>query len=145
LDIPKLSYCEWFICQSKVQIVSNNDVYRGLTGKLAEEGVEILIPKTKNLAKDLTIEFLQEELKLQGYITRTYLQDNYLKLKVKFNNLSLAQHRRLIEILYCHPGQWQRQSTPGELQSVWILLQVLLRPLHFWRHNYWFTTSSRFK
>ena len=135
LDIPKLSYCEWFIYQSKVQIVSNNDVYQGLTCKLAEEGVEILIPKTKNLAKDLTIEFLQEELKLQGYITRTYLQDNYLKLKVKFNNLSLAQHRQLIEILYCRPGQWQRKNSPGELQSVWILLQLLFRPLNFLNRN----------
>ena len=143
LDIPKYSYYEWFSYQSKVQIVSNNYDYRGLTCKLAEEGVEILIPKTTNLAQDLTIEFLQEELKLQGYITRTYLQDNYLKLKVKFNNLSLAQHRQLIEILYCRPGQWQRKNSPGELQSVWILLQLLFRPLHFLKRNAVFKSYSR--
>ena len=131
LDIPRHSYYEWFSYRSNVHIVTNNYVYRGLTCKLAEEGVEILIPKTANLAKDLTIDFLSEELTLQGYITHTYLEDNCLKLRVKFNNSSLAQHRQLIEMLYCRPGQWQRKHSPGELQSVVILLKVLFRPLHF--------------
>ena len=131
LDIPKNSHYEWLDHRSKVQIVSDQYVYQGLTCKLAEEGVEVLIPKKANLAQDLTIEFLQEELKLQGYIDSSFIQDNCLKLKVKFNNLSLAQHRQLIEMLYCRPGQWQRKHSPGELQSMVILLKVLFRPLHF--------------
>ena len=131
LDIPKPSYYEWFPRKSKVEIVSNQNTYQGLTCNLSEEGVEILMPKTTELAKDITIELLQSELKLQGNITRTYLKNNYLQFKVKFTNLSLAQHRKLIELIYCRPGQWQRKSTPGELKSVWILLQLLLRPLQF--------------
>ncbi len=131
LDIPKLSFYEWFSYQGKVQIVSNNSIFRGSTHKLSEEGIEILIPQSVDLAKNITINLIQEKVTLQGYITRTYVQDGYLKLVVKFANLSLSQHRSLIKMLYCRPGQWQRKSTPGELKSVWILWQLLFRPLQF--------------
>ncbi|MGK7935623.1 MAG: glycosyltransferase [Xenococcaceae cyanobacterium] len=131
LDIPKLSFYEWFSYQSKVQIVSNNSIFRGYTHKLSEEGMEILIPQSVDLTKTITIDLILEKLTLQGYITRTYVQDRYLKLVVKFANLSLSQHRSLIKMLYCRPGQWQRKSTPGELESVWILWQLLFRPLQF--------------
>ena len=131
LDIPKPSFYEWFSYQSQVQIISDNSVFWGTTGKLAEEGIEILIPKSAKLTENITIKLLQEKLTLQGYITRTYVQDSNIRLTVKFANLSLAQHRRLIEILYCRPGQWQKKSTPGELNSVWIIFQLLFRPLRF--------------
>ncbi|MDJ0688833.1 MAG: glycosyltransferase [Xenococcaceae cyanobacterium MO_188.B32] len=131
LDIPKPSFYEWLSYSSKVQIIDDHRVLSGAIHKLSEEGMEILILKAVNLTKNITIELIKEQLTLQGYITRTHLQDRYLKLTVKFSDLSLAQHKRLIEILYCRPGQWQRKSTPGELKSVWILLQLLFRPLQF--------------
>ena len=131
LDIPKPSFYEWFYYQSKVQIISDNKVIRGATYRLAEEGMEILIPRSAKSIGNITIKLVSEKLQFQGYITRTLVQDHYLKLIVKFANLSLSQHRSLIEILYCRPGQWQRKSTPGELKSVWILWQLLFRPLKF--------------
>ena len=39
-----------------------------------------------------------------------------------------SQHRVLVEMLFCRPGQWKRQDTPGELQSLWLLLKILLKP-----------------
>ena len=131
LDIPKLSFYEWFSYQSKVEIVSNKSIFRGYTHKLSEEGMEILMPQSVDLAKTITIDLILEKLTLQGYVTRTYVQDRYTKLVVKFANLSLSQHRSLIKMLYCRPGQWQRKSTPGELESVWILGKLLFRPLQF--------------
>lgn len=131
LDIPKPSFYEWFSYQGKVQITSDDNIYQGTINKLSEEGMEIFIPEAANLSKDITIELLKEQLILQGSITRIYVQDSHLKLVVKFNSLNLTQHRCLVKILYCLPGQWQRKSTPGELKSVWILWQLLFRPLKF--------------
>jgi cellulose synthase (UDP-forming) len=41
----------------------------------------------------------------------------------------MAQHRSLINTLYCRPGQWKIKKTPGELKSFVILLQIMARPL----------------
>lgn len=143
LDIPKLSFYEWFSYQSPVQIISNNQVFLGTTSKLAEEGVEILLPTAADLAKEINIELVQEKLTFQGYIARTFVKDSHLKLIVKFTNLSLAQHRSLVKTLYCCPGQWQNKSSPGELKSVWILLQLLFRPLKFFNKKYLLLNSKR--
>ncbi|WP_260378438.1 hypothetical protein [Limnospira platensis] len=42
--------------------------------------------------------------------------------------MTVSQHRQLVEMLFCRPGQWQNLSTPGELRSLWLLLRVLLKP-----------------
>ena len=136
LDIPKPSFYEWLSYSGKVQIIDEYRVLPGAIHKLSEEGIEILILKAVNLNKNIHIKLLEEQLTLQGQITCTRFQDRYLKLTIEFTNLNLAQHRRLIKILYCRPGQWQRKSTPGELKSVWILLQLLFRPLKFFSKQY---------
>jgi cellulose synthase (UDP-forming) len=45
-----------------------------------------------------------------------------------FEQVTLSQQRRLVEMLFCRPGQWKRQNTPGEFQSLWLLLKILLKP-----------------
>ena len=136
LDIPKFSLYEWFDDRSPVQIKSGDRLFWGTTSKLSEEGIEILLPTAADLAKEIDIELVQEKLTFRGYVARTLVRDNHLQLIVKFTNLSLAQHRSLVEILYCRPDRWQKKSTPGELKSVWILLQLLFRPLKFFRKKY---------
>ncbi|MGK7953565.1 MAG: glycosyltransferase [Xenococcaceae cyanobacterium] len=136
LDIPKFSLYEWFDDHSPVQIKSGDRLFWGTTSKLSEEGIEILLPTAADLAKEIDIELVQEKLTFRGYVARTLVRDNHLQLIVKFTNLSLAQHRSLVEILYCRPDRWQKKSTPGELRAVWILLQLLFRPLKFFRKKY---------
>ncbi|MBE9048079.1 cellulose synthase catalytic subunit, partial [Pleurocapsales cyanobacterium LEGE 10410] len=68
---------------------------------------------------------------LSGRITRSRDQDGLLKARVKFQNVSIEQHRELVEMLYCRPGRWQRRNTPNEIQSAVILLKLLSRPLMF--------------
>ena len=131
LDIPQLSFYEWFRTSQPVKIMSGDRVYWGVTQKLSEEGVEIFLEKAVDLATNLTVEIIAEGLTLSGCITRTYVQDHSLRAIVKFKNLSLEQHRHLIKILYCRPGQWQVRQIPGELESILILFKLLLRPLMF--------------
>jgi cellulose synthase (UDP-forming) len=131
LDLPKPSFYEWFKVQKEVNIYSEQNSYQGVTQKISEEGIEILLEQPVNLATEVTVEILPQLLILSGKITRTYIQDNALRAIVKFPNLTIEQHRELVEMLYCRPGQWRRRYTPNELQSILILFKLLLRPLIF--------------
>ena len=49
-------------------------------------------------------------------------------VRIAFDRLNISQHRCLIEMLYCRPGQWKWQQTPGEWRSLWLLLRIALKP-----------------
>ncbi|MBE9184250.1 glycosyltransferase [Microcoleus sp. LEGE 07076] len=49
-------------------------------------------------------------------------------VRIAFDRLNMSQQRCLIEMLYCRPGQWKRQETPGEWRSLWLLLRIALKP-----------------
>ena len=129
VDVPKLDFYEWFPLRQQVRITSFKDIYEGVTTKISEVGAEIELQQEIELSTDLTIEMLSEGLTLQGKITQTNYSGGLPKIKVYFEQISIDQHRRLVEILFCCPNQWQSRRTPGELRSLWILLTVLLRPL----------------
>lgn len=134
LDLPKPSFYEWFDLKKEVNIYSGHQGYQGITQKLSEEGVEILLNQPANLvnlATEVAVELIPEILFISGKITRSCVQEDSFRAIVKFQNLSLEQHRELVQMLYCRPGQWQKRNTPNELQSLFLLLKLLLRPLIF--------------
>jgi cellulose synthase (UDP-forming) len=67
-------------------------------------------------------------LYLLGQITTTGVSGEFPTVQVLFEQVTLSQERRLVEMLFCRPGQWKHQETPGELQSLWLLLRILFRP-----------------
>ena len=131
LDLPKLSFFEWYDHTKDINLYGDRQVYQGKTRKISEEGVEILLDREVNLPTNLTVELIPEVLILSGRVTRSYAKNGSLRAIVKFQDVSIEQHRELVEMLYCRPGQWERRNTPNELQSVFILLKLLLRPLMF--------------
>lgn len=131
LDLPKPSFYEWFSISQQVNVFSDRQVLQGITSKISEEGLEIILDQSVNLATEVKLEILPQELFLSGKITRSYSQNGSLKAIIKFHNVSLEQHRELVKMLYCRPGQWKRRKTPNELQSALILFRLLLRPLMF--------------
>lgn len=56
-------------------------------------------------------------------------------VRIAFDRLNITQHRCLIEMLYCRPGQWLRQETPGELRSLWLLLKIAFKPRAIFERN----------
>ncbi|MEG4147763.1 glycosyltransferase [Microcoleus sp. Pol12B5] len=56
-------------------------------------------------------------------------------VRIAFDRLNISQHRCLIEMLYCRPGQWQRQETPGECRALWLLLRIALKPRAVFERN----------
>ena len=135
LDLPKLSFYEWYDCQKEVNIYGEGQVYQGQSQKISEEGVEILLDSQTYLPTNVTVELIPEVLILSGKITRSYVKDGNLRAIIKFQNVKIDQHRELVEMLYCRPGQWKRRRTPNELQSLLILFKLLLRPLQFLNHK----------
>ena len=131
LDLPKLSFYEWYDLKKEINVYSDRVAYSGTSSKISEEGVEIVLNSSVDLTTDVVVELIPEVLFLSGKVTRTYVRDGSLKTVVKFYNVSTEQHRELVEMLYCRPNRWERRNTPNELQSALILFKLLLRPLMF--------------
>lgn len=131
LDLPKLSFFEWYEHHKEVNLYGDRQVYQGKTTRVSEEGIEISLDSSVHLPTEIMVELIPEVLMLDAKVTHSHLKNGDLNAIIKFQNVTTEQHRELVEMLYCRPGQWERRNTPSELQSVLILFKLLLRPLMF--------------
>jgi cellulose synthase (UDP-forming) len=129
LDVPNPSIYQWFATNKKIQVISEHNLYLGVISKLSEEGAEILISQEVSLSKQIKLRIVAEQMTLIGEVSYTQIKNKSTVVKLTFKNLTLAQQRNLINILYCRPGQWKTKKAPGELQSLGIIFQILFRPL----------------
>jgi cellulose synthase (UDP-forming) len=143
VDAPKPDVYEWFNLRRVVQFHSQENLFfspiGGITTAISEGGAEIALTQLSTqefpLADGMpvTVEIIEEGIKLQGKIYQSRYRNSGVARKcptvrIMFEPMSLEQERRLVEMLYCRPGRWQRRETPGELKSLWLLLKTLLRP-----------------
>ncbi|MGD1807603.1 glycosyltransferase [Dapis sp. BLCC M126] len=133
IDVPKPDIFEWFNLRRVVKLRINNQTFWGVTKQISEVGAEIEINQKipsnlvgKNLPVRLKI--IEEKICLAGKIANIKMSGEFPCIKVRFQKVNLSEKRQLIELLFCRPGQWQIRETPGELQSFWLLLRVLLKP-----------------
>ena len=152
LDVPKPDPYEWFNLQRVVRIQVNSaskssvifngelpiscqnsvqDLW-GVTTVISEGGLEVALNQDTipELLEKLPvqIEIMEEKLELTGQITHITDSGEMLRVRVMFESLNLSQYRHLVEFLFCRPGRWKRQNTPGELQSLGLLFRILLKP-----------------
>ncbi|MFW9263998.1 glycosyltransferase [Nostoc sp. CALU 546] len=132
LDAPKADMYEWFDLRRIVQLRVGDQNLWGVTTMISEAGVEIALnqklPAYLFTNQPIDIEIVEESLKLTGEVVSTGFKDEFSTVRVRFQSVSLNQHRRLIEILFCRPGQWKQQNAPGELYSLLLLFKLLLKP-----------------
>lgn len=137
LDVPKPDLHEWFNLRRTVKIALNSPEKReffGVTLRISEVGADISLTQTgiPRLSKGETLPIelviLEEDITLSGTITNTEFCEDFFKVNVRFDELSLQQKRQLVTLLYCRPGQWKSKNTPGEIASFWLLVRILLRP-----------------
>ncbi|GAB4179655.1 MAG: glycosyltransferase [Coleofasciculaceae cyanobacterium] len=146
LDAPKPDVHEWFDLRRVVQIqiqeqespitVEKPSPIRlwGVTTLISEVGAQVeltqagLAPILPGETLGVKLEILEEELELSGQITRTDFRGEFPVVRVLFEEVNLAQRRRLVEMLFCRPGQWKQHCTPGEFQSLLLLFKILLKP-----------------
>lgn len=138
LDVPRPDPHVWFSLQRVVKLAVpgalGDRIWWGTTTQLSEAGavVELTqrgLPVLENdgvLPVELTI--LEENLLLKGLLVEVNLEGERPTGRVQFEPLTVEQHRTLVEMLFCRPGQWKRWDSPGELRSLWLLLKILFQP-----------------
>lgn len=141
LDAPQLDISPWFNLRRVVKISLDNQEFWGITHCLSETQVYLgvtelgILPLVKGKHVPVELDFVQEKITLTGEIVHTEFSEDFPMLKIAFSEIDLDQQRKLVELLYCRPGQWQRQETPGELHSLWLLIKIVLRPWIIWRKS----------
>jgi cellulose synthase (UDP-forming) len=158
LDLPKPDLYEWFTLQRVVRISHDpelpvydsrsqaelefpmstgnipSNTYWGTTAAISEVGAQILLTQAgipqlrRGEIVPIALEIMEEGIKLKGVITQSTFDGEFRCINVRFEQVTLAQHRQLVAMLFCRPGQWKRQNSPGELLSLWLLLRSLVRP-----------------
>ncbi|TVQ42140.1 MAG: glycosyltransferase [Gloeocapsa sp. DLM2.Bin57] len=141
LDAPQLDINPWFNLRRVVKITLENQDFWGITHCLSETQAYLgvtelgILPLVRDKNVPVELDFVQEKISLKGEIIRTEFSEDFPMLKIAFSEVDLCQQRKLVELLYCRPGQWQRQETPGELHSLWLLVKIVLRPWIIWRKS----------
>ncbi|MEO1520782.1 MAG: glycosyltransferase [Cyanobacteria bacterium J06633_2] len=131
LDAPRPSIFEWFDVRRIVKLTVGNQTFWGFTTMMSETGVEIALTRKEipeAHGSKISLELTDENLILAGQISSCSIKDEFPTCFVQFEPMSLSQQRRLIEMLYCRPGQWKDRCSPGELHSLLLIFKILLRP-----------------
>ncbi|MGB3759048.1 MAG: PilZ domain-containing protein, partial [Rivularia sp. (in: cyanobacteria)] len=132
LDAPKADVYEWFDLRRVVRLDIGGKTAWGVTTMISEVGAEIAltqqIPMELIANTSVKLEIAEENLQLNAEIINTSIKDEFPTIRVKFPLVTVPQHRRLVQMLFCRPGQWKRKCTPGELQSFILLFKILLKP-----------------
>ncbi|MEM6402629.1 MAG: glycosyltransferase [Cyanobacteria bacterium P01_D01_bin.116] len=132
LDAPKADVYEWFDLRRVVSLNIGEKTAWGVTTMISEVGAEIAltqqVPMELIPGQSVKIEIAEDNLQLNAEILRTGIKEEFPIIRVRFPLVTVPQHRRLVQMLFCRPGQWKRKCTPGELQSFILLFKILLKP-----------------
>jgi cellulose synthase (UDP-forming) len=139
LDAPKPDIYEWFDLRRVVKLTIGDKTCWGITTIISEGGAEIALTQAPliDLSENTTVhlEIAEENFQLDAEIIQTGFNNEYRTLRVKYTSLNLTQRRRLVKMLFCRPGQWKRNKTPGEFQSLLLIFRILLKPRIFFDRN----------
>lgn len=138
LDVPRPNPYDWFDLRRVVRLqVSDSTGERtwwGTTTAISEIGAIITLTQrglpqlAPGETRPVQLSISEDLINLQGVLTEACNDGEFPCVTVRFHQSSLRETRKLVELLYCRPGQWQRWNTPGELHSLWILIKTLFRP-----------------
>ncbi len=141
LDVPRPSPYEWFNLQriARIKVApsssqENPSEIWGFTTMISEVGVEVAMTNPGSLTQEtllsqsVELELMDEQIQLSGMVTHFQIKHGFPTITLRFDPLPLTQQRRLVELLFCRPGQWQSHCAPNELQSLWLILKSVLRP-----------------
>ncbi|WP_235107897.1 PilZ domain-containing protein [Acaryochloris sp. 'Moss Beach'] len=130
---PKPDLYEWFDLRRTVRLTLGDLKLWGITTMISEGGAEIALTQAglprHYFGESIQIEIQEENLCLQAVITQIQQrEDDYPIVQLKFAEVTTPQYRRLVEMLFCRPGQWKSPQAPGELQSLYLLVKSFFTP-----------------
>ncbi|MEG4397015.1 glycosyltransferase family 2 protein [Microcoleus sp. BROC3] len=151
--LPKYAF-ETSLSQDKIKALPRSAAVKtrnSLAPSAVELGAEGRLTKGLIDCDSATLEIMEEECfipvaKIEFVSNKSQLESSFRDdvgcslvefptVRIAFDRLNITQHRCLIEMLYCRPGQWKRQETPGEWRSLWLLLRIALKPRAVFERN----------
>ncbi|MEP6486355.1 glycosyltransferase [Microcoleus vaginatus GB2-A3] len=151
--VPKYAF-ETSLSQGKIKAPPRSAAVkarRSLAPSVVELGTERRLAKGLIDCDSATLEIMEENCfipvaKIELVSDKSLLESSFRDgkngsfvefptVRIAFDRLNISQHRCLIEMLYCRPGQWKRQETPGEWRSLWLLLRIALKPRAVFERN----------
>lgn len=145
LDVPNPEPDVWFDLRRVVRLIEKTGTgsdasplqinsWWGVTDRLSEVGARIemtqrgIHPIQPGEDRPVSLVLAEASLTLPGRLIMTECGGDFPIAEVRFDPLTVEQHRHLVELLFCRPGQWKRWDSPGELRSLWLLVRALFRP-----------------
>ncbi|MEM9978412.1 MAG: PilZ domain-containing protein, partial [Cyanobacteria bacterium P01_D01_bin.2] len=134
LDVPRPNPYDWFDLRRVVRLQIGDRIWWGTTTAISEIGATITLTQrglpqlAPGETQPVQLSISEDLLSLRGVLTGASNEGEFPCVTVRFREVTLPEMRKLVELLYCRPGQWQRWNTPGELRSLWILIKTLFRP-----------------
>ncbi len=149
LDVPRTDANAWFDLRriGKLEFTGadgSRQEHWGVTTMMSEAGAQLELTQSDGLTQSLaqgpaqlTIAEAGLELpvKLVAVLPPETSERPFPQVQVQFTALDLKQERRLVELLFCRPGQWKRWNSPGELRSILLLFKVLIQPKFLTRNT----------
>ncbi|MEO1134144.1 MAG: glycosyltransferase family 2 protein, partial [Cyanobacteria bacterium J06639_1] len=136
LDVPNPDPYEWFDLRRVARLQVGDRTWWGTTDIISEVGACVELTQsgfpeaTPESSLSGTFEIVDANISIPVRIASVRQDAKFpsVQLAYREDEMTLSDRRRLIEMLFCRPGQWQRRNTPGELQSILLLFKILLRP-----------------
>ena len=134
LDVPRPNPYDWFDLRRVVRLQIDDRIWWGTTAAISEIGAQITLTQrglprlAPGETRPVQLSISEDLISLHGVLTSVCNDGEFPCVNVQFQSVTLPETRKLVELLYCRPGQWKRWNTPGELQSLWILIKTLFRP-----------------
>jgi cellulose synthase (UDP-forming) len=127
VDVPRPDRPISFALHRRAKLtLDNGQILWGTTTTIGETGCHIALTQgqSEGIHRPVILELPEADLILPAIVVA---HPDPTLIQLEFLPLSLAQQRRLIPLLFCRPGQWPHRHTPGERQSLYLLLKVLLQ------------------
>ncbi|MDJ0659847.1 MAG: glycosyltransferase [Crocosphaera sp.] len=125
-DKPKPSLYDSFPIRKRIKIIETNQIILGQTLEISEEGATILLDSQNYLSATFIVQL--SGLKIDSYLIEENRNNHQYQIKIKYNKLTLEQHKKLIYLLYSHPQRWKSKElklSPGELVSLKLAITVM--------------------
>ena len=135
--MPQASPYLDFKLKYRIRMRTPKGDFLGVTESISEVGATVILDISSlpnHVSIDsfefipIKLELMEEDLVIPARIYERKIEKDRLILTLEFDPLSLDRERHLIELLFCRPGRWDRQESPGEWRSAWLLIQALLKP-----------------
>lgn len=135
IDQPVRRVVDRFPLSTACKLTVGQHTYWGYTTDLSEMGTNLTLTTDHFVfvtgKHPVTLEFLEHDFAIEAEVIRADATDHYTHVALNFPNVTLAQSRKLVTLLYCDMNWWKRRKKQGLIDGVFSIVGTVLqlRPL----------------